>query len=40
MRLARAPRVGGVEPLRQGELAWETTKGFSSGAPVAIATVS
>jgi hypothetical protein len=30
----------GAEPLRQGEVTWETTRGFSTGAPAAIATVA
>lgn len=29
----------GIEPLRNGELAWNTTRGFSAGAAVAVATV-
>lgn len=32
--------VFGVEPLRVGEMAWSTTRGFSSGAPVAVATAA
>lgn len=31
--------VFGVEPLRVGEMAWSTTRGFSSGTPVAVAAV-
>jgi hypothetical protein len=30
----------GVEPLRNGEVAWNTTRGFSTGSPVAVATVA
>lgn len=30
----------GVAPLRVGEFGWSTTRGFSTGAPVAVATVS
>jgi hypothetical protein len=29
----------GVEPLRNGEMAWETTRGFTTGTPNAVATV-
>ncbi|PWU18910.1 MAG: hypothetical protein C5B50_07790 [Verrucomicrobia bacterium] len=29
----------GIEPLRQGEVAWETTRGFTAGAANAVATV-
>ena len=30
----------GVAPLRVGEMTWETVRGFSAGAPAAVATVS
>jgi hypothetical protein len=30
----------GIEPLRQGEVTWTTTRGFSTGAPAAVATVA
>lgn len=30
----------GAEPLRQGEVTWETTRGFTTGAPAAIATAA
>ncbi len=30
----------GIEPLRQGEIAWMTTRGFVSNAPDAVATVA
>jgi hypothetical protein len=30
----------GIEPLRQGEVTWTTTRGFSANAPTAVATVS
>lgn len=30
----------GIEPLRIGELTWMTTRGFSTGAPAAVATVA
>jgi hypothetical protein len=30
----------GIEPLRIGELTWQTTRGFSAGTPAAVATVS
>jgi hypothetical protein len=30
----------GVEPLRLGEMAWETTRGFAAGLPAAAASVS
>jgi len=29
----------GTEPLRQGEIAWTTTRGFTAGAPDAVASV-
>jgi hypothetical protein len=30
----------GIEPLRVGEIAWMTTRGFTTGAPQAVATVA
>lgn len=30
----------GAEPLRQGEVTWETTRGFTAGAPAAVATAA
>lgn len=30
----------GIEPLRQGEVTWMTIRGFSTGAPAAVATVA
>jgi hypothetical protein len=30
----------GVEPLRIGEIGWETTRGFAAGVPAAIATIA
>jgi hypothetical protein len=32
--------VFGAEPLRQGEITWMTTRGFTTGAPQAVATVA
>jgi len=32
--------VFGAEPLRQGEVTWMTTRGFTTGAPNAVATVA
>jgi hypothetical protein len=32
--------VFGVEPLRVGEVAWSTTRGFSAGVPAAVAVLS
>jgi hypothetical protein len=32
--------VFGVEKLRNGELAWETTRGFTAGVPNAVSTMS
>ncbi len=31
--------VFGREPLRIGEVAWETTRAFAAGVPAALATV-
>jgi len=30
----------GAEPLRQGEVTWVTSRGFTTGAPNAVATVA
>src|SRR6185312_15019530 len=30
----------GIEPLRQGEIVWSTTRGFTSGVPDAVASVA
>jgi hypothetical protein len=30
----------GIEPLRQGEITWTTTRGFTSNAPDAVATAA
>ena len=30
----------GIEPLRQGEITWTTTRGFTAGAPNAVASVA
>jgi hypothetical protein len=30
----------GIEPLRQGEITWTTTRGFTAGAPDAVASVA
>jgi hypothetical protein len=38
--IVSASTAFGIVPLRQGEVTWETTRGFSAGAPVAVATMS
>lgn len=38
--LVSSSTVFGVEPLRNGEAVWETTRGFTTNVPNAVATVS